>query len=354
MIDLKNFKGVAVLYNESSGLIKGEQKDLISEQGVISCAKAVADALTCEGIPAQLAPIHGEAERALAEYSPADWLVFNLAEGLGGKSYEESRIAWLLEIQGYHFTGSSGRVLSLTTNKALTKYYLARIGLTTPRWWLFHTPDDIPRDTPFPYPLFVKPVAEDASLGIENDSVVSDFSALRERTDYIINYYQQSALVEEFIPGREFNVSAWGDPPELLPLAEIDFQDISGPDELKIVNYDAKWQDDAYEFHHTPAICPAVVSPTLKRKINRSALSALKCAGVNTYARVDLRISADEEPYILEINCNPDISPGAGFANTVQCAGINYQKMVLKIISLARRPSDEYRPAHKNKRRIRH
>ncbi len=354
MFDLKDFKGVAVLYNESSSIIKGEQKDLISEQGVISCAQAVADALNSEGIHARLAPIQGEAESVLSEFSPEDWLVFNLAEGLGGKSFEESRIAWLLEIRGYYFTGSSGRILALTTNKALTKYYLSRIGLATPRWWLFHAADDIPGDMTFPYPLFVKPVAEDASLGIENESVVADITALRERTDYIIKHYQQSALVEEFIFGREFNVSAWGDPPELLPLAEINFQEISGPDELKIVNYDAKWQDDSFEFHHTPAVCPAVVDPAVRRKINRSALSALKCAGVSTYARVDLRLSENDEPFLLEINCNPDISPGAGFANTVQSAGINFNKMVLKILSLARRPSDEYRPTHKRNRRIRY
>jgi D-alanine-D-alanine ligase len=354
MVELKNFRGVAILYNESTGLIKGEQKDLIAEQGVISCAESVAEALSAEGFQVRMAPIKEEAETVLAEYPPDDWLIFNLAEGFAGKSFEESRIAWLLEIRGYYFTGSSGKILALTTNKSLTKYYLSRIGLTTPRWWLFHSANDIPQNGVFPYPLFVKPVAEDASLGIGNDSVVSDITALQERTDYIINRYQQAALVEEFISGREFNVSAWGDPPELLPLAEINFQDINGPAELKIVNYDAKWQDSSFEFHHTPAICPADVSPTLKRKINRSALSALKCAGVNTYARVDMRISLDEEPYILEINCNPDISPGAGFAHTVQCAGINYQEMVLKILSLARRPSDEYRPYRRKMRRIRH
>jgi D-alanine-D-alanine ligase len=354
MINPGDFQGVVILYNDSASLIKGEQKDLIADQGVVSCAEAVADALGAQGIPARMAAIRGEAESVLAEYPPADWLVFNLAEGLGGKLFEESRIAWLLEVRGYHFTGSCGRVLALTTNKALTKYYLAKIGLATPSWWLFHSVDNISRDLKFPYPLFVKPVAEDASLGIENDSVVFDNNSLRERVDYIIHRYQQSALVEEFISGREFNVSAWGDPPELLPLAEIDFQEITGPPEQKIVNYAAKWQDETYEFHHTPAICPAVVSPGLKRKITRSALSALKCAGVSTYARVDMRISENEIPYILELNCNPDISPGAGFANAVLSAGVSFQEMVFKILSLARRPSDEYRPARRKNRRISH
>jgi len=354
MIDLKNFQGVVVLYNQSSCLIKGEQKDILADQGVVDCAMAAADALISQGIQTRLAPIQDDPEVVLADFNPDDWLIFNLAEGLGGRIMEEARIAWLLELKGYFFTGSCGRTLALTTNKALTKYYLAKSGLTTPRWWLFHTTAGISLEQRFPFPLFVKPNAEDASLGIGNDSVVFNISSLRERVDYVLNRYKQSALVEEFIPGREFNISAWGDPPELLPLAEIDFREIHGPSEMRIVNYDAKWQDDSYEFHHTPAICPAVVSPVLHKRLSRAAITALKCTGVSTYARVDMRLSENGDPFILEINCNPDISPKAGFSNTVESAGFSYQEMILKIISLARRHSDEYRSIRRKSRQLSH
>lgn len=345
---ISDYKGVVVLYNDASQLIKGNREDLIADQDVVNCAQAVSEALQAHDVPTQLAAVTGEPEQTLAEYPASDWLIFNLAEGYGGKLFEEARIAWLLEAKGYCFTGASGRALALTTNKALTKHYLSRIGLKTPTWWLYQSPDAISADVNYPFPLFVKPVAEDASLGIEYSSVVTDHQSLRERVAYLLSTYQQSVLVEEFIPGREFNIAAWGDPPELLPLAEIDFQAMGSP-ETRIVNFSAKWKDSSFEYHHTPAICPAEVTPRLGKAISRSALSALKCTGVTSYARVDLRLSEDGTPYLLEINCNPDISPGAGFAHAAQIAGFPFPSMVLKILSLARRPCDEYHPVRKRR-----
>jgi D-alanine-D-alanine ligase len=188
----------------------------------------------------------------------------------------------------------------------------------------------------------VKPVAEDASLGISNDSMVRDIKSLQERVTYVIERYNQSALVEEFITGREINAAAWGDPLELLPLSEIDFNDFAQP-EAGIVNYAAKWQAESFEFHHTPAICPANLKPNLEKKIRRSVITALQCSGVNNYTRVDLRIAENDTPYILEINANPDISPGAGFFRAVEQSGLTYPDLVLKILTNARRHSDDYR-----------
>lgn len=343
MIQINEFKGVIILYNDTPSLIKGEAVDLISEQGVVTCAQAVDQALSSQDLTTRLIPFSDQAETALTEYSPADWVVFNLAEGSRARLYEEARIAWLLEARGYYFTGCCGRTLALTTNKALTKYYLTKIGLRTPSWWLFHTTSEVVKSNDYPFPLFVKPVAEDASLGIENSSVVYNLKSLQERVDYVIQTYQQAALVEEFIRGREFNIAAWGNPPQLLPLAEIDFQGIDAHD-ARIVNYAAKWLDASHEYHHTPAICPARVPPKLQRSLARSALRALDCAGVRAYARVDLRLSEENIPYILEINCNPDISPEAGFATAAASTGLTYQEMIAQILSNARRPSDEYRP----------
>jgi len=338
---ISDFQGVLVLYNDSQQLIKGQAQDLIADQGVIKCARDISRALNEEGLNAILAPITEEAEQSLAPYDPAQYLIFNLAEGLGGRLFEEARIAWLLETSGYYFTGSNGQAIALSTNKALTKSILLREGLPTPAWWLFHTPEDVSEETTYPFPLFVKPVAEDASIGIGNDSVVTSNRALRERVAFVLENYRQSALAEEFIEGREFNVAVLGDPLEVLPLAEIDFQKLSLPEE-KIVNYSAKWLDDTFEFHHTPAICPADVSPTLGKQLSDTALDALKLIGARGYARVDFRVSEEGTPYILEINCNPDISLGAGFCNTVEKSGSDFKEMALKILSLARRPADVY------------
>jgi len=341
MVNINDFKGVVVIYNESSRLIKGEEKDLISEQDVVKCAGAITNALRSQSIETELVPITEEAELSIARYDPLEWIIFNLAEGMGGRLFEESRIAWLLESRGYYFTGSSGRAIALTTNKALTKSFLSRTGLHTPAWWLIHSPDQISKRRDLPFPLFVKPVAEDASLGIGNESVVFDHKTLRDRVSYVIDNYHQSALVEEFIDGREISAAAWEDPFELLPLSEINFRDFSSP-QSRIVNYDAKWQEGTFEYQNTPTICPAELSPKLLKTISRSALHALQCTGATNYARVDMRVTEDETPYILEINCNPDLSPGAGFFHAVDKAGYTYPEMVIKILNQARRHSDVY------------
>ena len=341
MIELSQFEGVVVLYNDTSHLIKGEAKDLISEQSVVKCANTISDALRSQSIKTELAPITEEVEHVLAQYDPRNWLVFNLAEGRGGRLYEESRIAWLLESRGFYFTGSSGRAIALTTNKALTKSFLSRAGLHTPAWWLLHSPDQISKKRDLPYPLFVKPVAEDASLGIGNDSVVFDYDSLRERVSYVIDHYHQSALVEEFIDGREISAAAWDDPFDLLSLSEIDFREFSSP-KSRIVNYEAKWQEDSFEYQHTPTICPADLSPKAEKVISRSALHALQCTGASNYARVDMRLTEDGTPFILEINCNPDLSPEAGFFKAVEQNGLTYQEMVIKILTQSRRHSDAY------------
>lgn len=341
MVNISDFKGVVVLYNASSQQVKGEEKDLIADQNVVKCAGEIFNALNSLFIQAELVPITEEAESALLPFHPRDWLVFNLAEGLRGKLYEESRITWLLESRAYYFTGSNGRAIALTTNKALTKSFLSRAGLRTPAWWLLHSPDQITRDRNFPFPLFVKPAAEDASLGIGKDSVVFDHQKLQDQVAYINECYLQSALVEEFIDGREINAAAWGNPFQILPLAEIDFQAFTVPQD-RIVNYAAKWQDDSFEYHHTPAICPADLPPRLRRKISAAVLQALEFTGASSYARVDLRLTEDEIPYILEINCNPDLSPEAGFFYAVSKTGLTYQEMAQKILVEARRHSDAY------------
>jgi len=353
MVNLKDYQGVVVLYNDLSPLSNGEQIDQISEQDVINCARGIYQALQTLTIPAELVPFGGDLGSVLAPYPPSDWIIYNLAEGGGGRLYEEARIAWSLETMGYCFTGSSGRAIALTSNKTLTKFFLSRAGLKTPDWWLYHSPDQIPLDGPFSFPLFVKPAAEDASLGIGKDSVVRDVRTLRDRAAYIIDHYHQSALVEEFIPGRELHAAVWGDPQELLPITEIDFS--SFPDaQVKIVDYAAKWQQESFEFQHTPSICPVDLPPGLEKKISRSSLCALQTCGVHAYARVDFRLAPDGTPYILEINCNPDISQNAGFFRAAEASGKSYKDMVLKILTNARRFSDEYNTPRRNQRWPRH
>ena len=329
--------GVVVLYNESQTLIKGEPEDMLAENEVIECAALIAKALSPHYKVVQV-PVRTEVELALAPYPPTKWMVFNLAEGLDGKLFEGARIAWALEAMGYCFTGSGGDSLAYSTHKAITKKMLQQVHIPTPRGWVFRHSCEI--DGGVEFPVIVKPVAEDGSLGIWDEAVAHNKKALSTKVDYILERYCQLALVEEFIPGREFNIAVWGNPPEVLPLYEIDFSDFSNPQE-QIVSYAAKWMEDSFAYHHTPGICPASVDKHLGdeiRKVALGAFQALKCKG---YARVDIRVSNENIPYVIEVNCNPDLAPEAGFARATQTAGYSYQDMILHILDIAEK---EYLP----------
>lgn len=329
----KSHPGVIVLYNESRSLIKGEPHDILAEKGVIACAAAVAEALS-EHYQVVKVPIHTDIEQALAPYPPSEWIVFNLGEGIEGRLFEIARIAWALEAMGYCFTGAGGTAQAISTHKAMTKVRLEQAGLLTPQGWFFRDPDEVCGE--FPFPLIVKPVAEDASLGIESQAVVFDLPSLKERVAFIVDCYRQAALVEEFIVGREFNISLWGEPPELLPLYEIDFSDFRNPYE-RIVSFAAKWEPETFDYNHTPGICPAVVDPELGLQIARTALTAWDAIGCRGYARVDIRVDEKtNRPHVIEVNCNPDLSPDAGFYRASRTAGYSYPETVLKILSLAR------------------
>lgn len=321
---------IIVVYNDSPSRIKGEPQDMLAEQGVIACSQAVADALAgCYEV--QRVPIHADVEVALASYPPTEWVVFNLGEGIQGRLFEEARIAWALEAMGYRITGSRGDALARSIHKEHAKQLFTRAGIATPRWRLCRGISEMVDGLDFP--LIVKPVAEDGSLGIGPEAVVHDLAALRASVGHTIECYRQAALVEEFITGRELNVSLWGDLPEVLPLAEIDFRDFADPCN-PIVSFAAKWDATSFAYHHTPVLCPASVDRRLAGRIQEAALAAWHVIGCQGYARVDMRVDANDQPYVVEVNCNPDLSPEAGFFQAVRRIGCGYEEMVRRIAEM--------------------
>ncbi len=333
--------GVAVLYNAGPHLIKGEPRDILAEQGVIACAQAVSDALRARGYQVAQVPIHTDVELALARYPPTQWWVFNLGEGLEGRLFEEARIVWALEAMGYHFTGSGGDAIARSVHKGRAKKALTAYGVDTPRWRLFRHPDEVRHSAGLDFPLIVKPVAEDASIGVGPEAVVHTVRELRERVAYVCDRYRQAALTEVFVDGREFNIALWGDPPQVLPLAEIDFSAFEDPC-ARIVSFAAKWEVDSFEYDHTPVICPASVDPVLGARITSAARKAWQAIGCRGYARVDIRVGGDGVPYVVEVNCNPDLSPEAGFHRAAQAAGYAYEDMVVRILKSTERPSSAH------------
>ncbi len=187
------------------------------------------------------------------------------------------------------------------------------------------------------YPLLVKPAFEDASVGIENESIVSSAKELQTRVNYVIRYFDQPVLVEEFIEGRELNVAVLGDTKlRVLPISEIDFSRM--PDHLyNIVSYQAKWDPKHESYHKTIPKCPANLPKKIEEQAKSIALHAFRVMGCRDYARIDMRFSKDKKLYVLEVNPNPDLTEGAGFMRSAAAAGLSYSQTLKKIILMALR-----------------
>jgi D-alanine-D-alanine ligase len=195
----------------------------------------------------------------------------------------------------------------------------------------------------------VKPDSEDGSLGIEQGSVVADRATLIERVDRMAARYGNRVLIEAFLPGREFNVGLLALPdPEPMAIAEVLFQ---GPaDSWPILTYDAKWALGSAEDRSSPVRCPASIDRRLAEELGRLALDAFRATGCRDYARVDLRLDQQGAPMILEVNPNPDLGPGSGWARALQATGRDYAETLAHLADQAierhRSSIDEPRMKH--------
>jgi D-alanine-D-alanine ligase len=323
---------VLVVYNVVDLVEQGKEDELLSEQQIVLVEKDIEQSLQEHGHVTAAVPIRDDIWGPLKQYDPDEWMIFNLCESIRNKTYLEPYIISVFEHLGFRYTGSDRRTLANCLNKARAKEILRAHGIQTASYQIF-TPWTIQRQLEFP--LFVKPVSEDASIGITLDSVVQDERSLRRQVRYIWEMYQEPALVEEFIQGREFNVTLLGnDNPRVMPLSEINFH-IRNP-LARIVSFRAKWVPSSPEYIGTPPTCPARVSDTLKARIEDVARRAYMAMGLHDYGRVDLRVK-NGVPYVLEVNPNADLSADAGIARATRVAGMSYSDLVDEIVRLAAR-----------------
>jgi D-alanine-D-alanine ligase len=271
--------------------------------------------------------------QTLLEISPR--FVFNLCEEVNGKCELEMCIAGLLELMGIPYTGSDPFALGLALNKFHVKQILRSAGIPTARGYLRFPGQKLTIPRGMRFPMIVKPSRQDASLGINSHSVCQTAEQLERQILYIHDVYEQEALVEEYLDGKEFNVSVIGDQdPEVLAISEIDFTDLP-EGEPRIVSYRAKWDEESPLYDSTVPICPAHLSKRLENRIKDIAVRSHLCVGCRDYARVDMRTDTRGNLYVLEVNPNPDISPRAGFARAARAAGYSYPEMILRISEAA-------------------
>jgi D-alanine-D-alanine ligase len=332
---------VAILFNEP--VLPDIHPDYASEAGVLESVEAFATALGTAGYAVKRLGI-GQSLPRLVERLTNDRpdVVVNFCEGFSGRSAGESYVTGLLELLGVPYTGSSPECLSLVRDKVRTKRVLRGAGIPTADFWV------IPRDASMGLlrvarelreqlsggKLFVKPAAEDASLGIDEQSVVADWAQLESKVIEVQRRFGD-ALVERYLDGREFNVGVIAfDEPETLPIAEIEFQ-TANDFPFPIVTYAGKWREESAAFRATPVRCPADVDEKLAVRIREVALAAFTGTGCRDCARVDFRVTPDGGVYVLEVNANPDLGPAAGFARALGASGIEHGQLVRRLVEAA-------------------
>ena len=337
---------VAVIHGEVAEDAGRDEKDVLVQVDVVSEGLA---ALGHEPIAVPVSLNLEEAARTLNALKPM--IAFNLVESLSGKGSLIHIVPALLDALMIPYTGSGTEAIILTSNKVLAKKWLGAAGLPTPPWF---TAAERREELRVSGPWLVKSAWEHASIGLDEDSVIpeADRGHLLAEMEAHRDVMGGACLAEAFIDGREFNLSllaggrdqgcgtdgrarpprACRNEPEVLPPAEIRF-DAYPSGKVRVVGYRSKWEEDSFEFNHTPRSFefPETDAPLLVR-LKELAVRCWMLFDLRGHARVDFRVDKEGRPWILEVNTNPCLSPDAGFHAATLRAGLTFSEVLKRII----------------------
>ncbi len=333
---------VTVLYDAAEDIEKAKAE---KENKPFPLAYAqVADALEKRGYLVQTVAATKKIRNlvAILEKDTSD-VIFNLCEAIAISTQHEHNVVGLLELFEKCFTGSGSAGWLLASDKALCKKIFQFHGIRYPRFCTFEN-GKVEWADELDFPMIVKPLNEDASIGIDKGSVVNNVKELLERISYIQEQFHGATLVEEFIEGREIYVGLLGnDKPEAFPIVEWDFSKVK--DSPKIAGSEAKWDRDS-EGYKAPVIFPEDIPQDVVKDIHSAAITAYQALKLSGYARVDMRLrppkgSRPWEYFVIEVNPNCWIEKRGEFAAAARKHGLSYPELLEKIIGLAlasRRP----------------
>ncbi|RJO70561.1 MAG: hypothetical protein C4523_05060 [Myxococcales bacterium] len=328
---------VAVVYNTDFQTLEESQNEdeppsLEANAEVAVTAQRIASILNacgCETVAVQVQQSPAELSPILAELK-AD-AVFNLVESLSNDATREPEVPALLERLRIPYTGNGPNVLHLAQDKAKVKSLLEAHCIPVAPGWSISRMKDFPKAAELKgqYPLFVKPARADASIGIDQNSVVYNRKQLLNRVERLLDHIDGPVIVEAYLPGREFNVALFPNPFTGAAVAtEIDFS--CYPDGYApIVTYNCKWTPESPEYLARSRPAADTTSPALLVDVQRTARAAFLALGGNGYARVDIRLDSHGRPRVIDVNPNPDLDPEAGFAIAARSVGIDYSELVL-------------------------
>lgn len=261
-------------------------------------------------------------------------VVFNVCESLGGAPDEERRIAALLELLEKRFTGSGSLAMAMAGDKSLAKKLFEFHGIRSPDFAIIAPGGRVEGNPNLDtFPLIVKPSSMDASIGIDARSVVNSVDEVMGRVFAIHKEFHVPALVEQYIDGREIYVSLIGNPPEVLPPIEWDLSKL--PPELpRIAGTEAKWE---HEFKEAKEFVPqdVVDDEDVMKRIREAAIGAWDALLIRDYARIDMRLTPDGIPFVIEVNPNPWLDSHAEFAMAARRAKLTHADVIERIVQLA-------------------
>ena len=261
-------------------------------------------------------------------------LIFNLTESYAGDDTKDMNLAAYLELLDQPFTGAGPHALYLAQDKSLAKKVFHFHKIRTPFFAVSYKGRlDHAHDIEFP--LIVKPLSEDGSIGIDASSVVGSVKELMEKIHYIHEQFDSPALIEEYIEGREIYAAVLGEEKaEALPLVELDLSKL--PEGTpKIASTDVKWEKDSEAYRKTRSNVVEDLDEKTTERIQEKALAAYQALKLRDYGRIDMRLTDKGEIYVLEANPNPWLSSGAEFAMAARKSGRTYTDLMRDIVDLA-------------------
>jgi D-alanine-D-alanine ligase len=340
---------VALLYNlkVNAPHEAGQPADAAAELDSEETVQALQQALEAHGH--RVIPLEGDVTlySTLQRLRQDIDIAFNICEGHRGDS-RESQVPAMLEMLGIPYTASKILAQALSLNKAMAKLVWMAHGLPTAAFQVFQRADE-PIHPALSYPLFAKPVSEGTAKGIDAQSIIQDEPQLRQRLQWLIAAYQQPALVETFLPGREFTVGLLGNPLapgeqtlserydergfHLFPVLEIDTSPVSDSEQGIYTNRIKSDMPLSINY-----LCPADIEPALKAELKRLAVAAFLAIDGLDVSRVDFRLDGQGQPHILEINTLPGMNPKiSDLCIMARAEGVAYDELVNDILYLAAR-----------------
>jgi D-alanine-D-alanine ligase len=293
----------------------------------------VAQALRKRGHTIHLVPMENDPQKLLTELGKHEIdVVFNCTEAFNNEDSLDYIVPALLETAGVCYTGASPLGLMLTRNKALSKQILTHHGIRVPAFESYQPGEKVPAKVDLPFPLIVKPLSTDASVGISQNSLVRDRDALSERVKFIHEKFEMAAIAEQFVEGRELQAAVLGNGKTLrvLPPTELIFDKKTPPDE-RIATHTAKWNEDYRKRKGIKNVLARPLSKVALEQLEHSAKTAFETLWLRDYARLDFRLDNDDQVWVIEANANPYLSLDHELSVAAVKAGMEWPELIERI-----------------------